>query len=149
MSGISWGVFAPESAMSMFVHDNDLTPPATVLDSGKAYLVHVSWEVPATQAAIIGGSFRVRAFAESIGPGQEQQIGATLTVPAVPNQVVYNVHIPVPGVGPGRLLGEGELFAGVPVSGMYKFASVLQHMNPGPNECSGYCENEVIFLRTP
>lgn len=148
MSGIEWGVFPNESAMNMFVHDNTTSPPTTVLKATAPFFVHVSWEVPAALAAIIGGSFRVRAYAESIGPGQEKQIGLTHIEPAVPGVTAYTIHIAVPA-GPDRLLGEGEAFGGVPVSGLYKMAAVLQHLNPGANECSGYAENEMIFLRTP
>ena len=139
---IEWGVYPQESEMSMFVHDNTGTP-STVLAANLPFNVHVTWFVPKTEAAIIGGSFRIRTFAESIGPGPEKQIGGTLTVPAVPGKLQYDVHVLV---GAGELLGEGE--GAPPVSGMYKLASVLQHMNPNPNEVSGYCEDQ-IFLRTP
>lgn len=143
---IEWGVFPNQSPMSMFIHDNTISPPTTVLDAGTPFYVHVHWEVPAPLAAVIGGSFRVRSYAESMGPGQETQVGNTHTEPAVPGKTVYDIHIPVPG---GFLRGEGENFGGTPVSGMYKFVSVLQHMNPGPNECSGYADGPMVQLKTP
>lgn len=142
MSAIEWGVFPNESSMSMFVHDNTAAP-STVLDSGLPFAVHVSWVVPAPINSIIGGNFRVRVFAESMGPGPEQQIGPTRTVAAVPGQLNYNIHVDVPA---NELPGEGA--GSPPVSGMYKLVAVLQHMNPGPNECSGFAEGQ-IFLRTP
>ncbi len=141
---IEWGVFPNQSAMSMFVHDSGAAP-STVLDAGLPFTVHVSWTVPAPINSIIGGNFRVRVYAESIGPGEEKEIGFKLEA-AVPNKLSYDIHIPV---GAGTLKGEGELVGGVPVSGMYKFVAVLQHLNPGPNECSGYGEGPMIFLRTP
>ena len=143
---IEWGIFPNQSNMNMFAHDNTATPPTTVLDAGTPIFLHVHWEVPAAIAAVIGGNFRIRTFAESVGPGQERQVGQTLTVPASPNQTSYDVHIVVPG---GQLEGEGELFGGVPVSGMYKLVAVLQHMNPNPNECSGYADGPLIQLKTP
>ncbi|MDH5539593.1 MAG: hypothetical protein OEY03_09325 [Rhizobacter sp.] len=142
---IEWGVFPNQSNMSMFVHDNT-GAPGTVLDAGLPFDVHVSWVVPDPINDVIGGNFRVRVYAESIGPGQEQQVGGTQLVPAVPNQTNYAIHVNVPG---GTLRGEGEAFGGQPVSGMYKFVAVLQHMNPGPNQCSGYGEGPLIHLRTP
>jgi hypothetical protein len=145
---IEWGVFPNESAMSMFVHDSGAAP-SNVLDSGLPFSVHVSWVVPPPINSIIGGSFRVRVFAESIGPGQEKQIGAVVPlplVPAVPGQTTYDIHV---DVAAGELQGEGELFGGVPVSGMYKLVCVLQHMNPTANECCGHGEGPMIQLRTP
>ena len=142
MSAIEWGVFPNQSSMTMLVHDSGAAP-STVLDSGLPFAVHVAWVVPAPINTVIGGNFRIRVFAESMGPGPEQQIGQTLTVPAVPNQLNYNVHVNVPG---NTLPGEGE--GAPPISGMYKLVAVLQHMNPGPNESSGFAEGQV-FLRTP
>jgi hypothetical protein len=142
---IEWGVFPNQSSMSMFVHDNTAAP-STVLDAGEFFDVHVSWTVPPPINTIIGGNFRVRVYAESIGPGQEQQVGSTALVAAVPNQAGYDIHVRVPG---GTLRGEGEVFNGQTVSGMYKLVAVLQHLNPNANECSGFGEGPLIQLRTP
>lgn len=146
MSGIEWGTYPQASDMGMFAHDNTASPPTSVLAAGTQFFLHVYWEVPAAVAAVIGGAFRIRAFAESMGPGPEKQLGVTLDVPAVPNQTRYDVHVTVPA---GTLPGEGELFNGVPVSGMYKFVSALQHLNPGPNRVSGYCDGPLVQLKTP
>lgn len=143
--GIEWGVFPETSTMSMFVHDNT-GAPGTVLDASLPFAVHVSWVVPDPINDVIGGEFRVRVYAESIGPGQEQQVGGTLLVPAEANKITYNVHVDVPG---DTLAGEGQAFGGHLVSGMYKFVAVLQHMNPFPNQCSGYAEGPLIHLRAP
>jgi hypothetical protein len=128
--------------MGMLVHDNNGSA-SSVLVANLPFDVHVTWQVPVPEAAIIGGNFRVRVFAESIGPGPEKQIGGTLTVPAQPGKLQYEVHVQV---GANELLGEGA--GAPPVSGMYKLGAVLQHMNPGPNEVSGYSEGKV-FLRQP
>lgn len=146
MSGIEWGIFPNQSTMGMFAHDNTASPPTTVLDAGTPFLAHVYWEVPAAIAGVIGGNFRIRTFAESMGPGPDKQIGATLSVPAVPGQTRYDVHINVPA---GTLPGEGELFNGAPVSGIYKLVAALQHMNPGANEVSGYCDGPLVQMKTP
>lgn len=143
---IEWGVFPNHSDMSMFAHDNTTSPPTTVLDAGTPFYVHVHWDVPAAIAAVIGGNFRIRAYAESVGPGPEQQIGTSHVEAAVPGKTSYDIHILVPA---GTLLGEGQQSGGVPVSGMYKLASVLQHLNPTANECSGYADGPLVQLKTP
>jgi hypothetical protein len=143
---IEWGIFPVQSAMSMFAHDNTATPPTSILAANAPIFLHLTWEVPAAEAAIIGGNFRIRAFAESMGPGAEKQVGPTHTEPAVPNKTVYDIHIEVPA---NTLEGEGQLFNGVPVAGLYKLVGVLQHMNPGPNTCSGYADGPLVQLRAP
>lgn len=139
---IEWGVYPNQSNMSVSVLDNTAAP-TTVLDSGEPFDVEVSWEVPAPINTIIGGEFRIRVFAESIGPGQEQQIGSTVNVPAVPGLLNYAQNITVPG---GTLLGEDVVPSR---SGVYKIVAVLQHLNGGANEVSGFAESPLVQLRTP
>lgn len=122
--------------------------PTTVLDSGVAFRVRVRWDVPAGLAPFLGGQFRLRCFAESVGPGQEQQIGGTEVVPVVPGQLVYVRDM---NVGAGALQGEGELDAvtGRPVSGMYRIATVIQHVNGAPTTGSGFAADALVQFRTP
>jgi hypothetical protein len=94
----------------------------------------------------LGGTFQLRAYVESIGPGQEMQLGPDVIVPVVAGQMKYAKTIDIPG---GTLLGEGELFGGVPVSGVYKIIAVLQHMNPGPTWVSGFAEETIKMFLTP
>jgi hypothetical protein len=94
----------------------------------------------------LGGSFQLRAYVESLGPGQELQLGPTVTVPVVAGQINYTATIAIPG---GTLLGEGQLFGGVPVSGVYKIIAVLQHLNPGPTFVSGFAEDSIRMFLSP
>lgn len=143
------------STMSMEVVDNTLAP-VRVLDAAQPFTIRVTFSVPPPLDQLLGGSFQLRAFAESIGPGPEMQIGVPPPVP--PNPVVllvngglgvYTVAIPVSA---GQLLGEGAPFpgpGGVPVSGVYKLVVVLQHLNPAPTTVSGFAETSVRMFRTP
>lgn len=88
----------------------------------------------------------MRAYIESIGPGPEQQLGSTINVPVDPGRTDYDRTITVAG---GALLGEGELHNGVPVSGVYKIITVLQHMNPGPTWVSGFAEDSIKMFLSP
>lgn len=140
---IEWGGLPFQSSMTNEVIDLGQVPH-NVLDANEPFQVQVKWSVPAPLAPYLGGSFRLRAFAESIGPGPEQQIGATVVVAVVPGQVGYEATINVPG---DTLPGEG---AGAPaVSGVYKIVSVLQHLNGGATEGSGFAEGKRIQLRQP
>jgi len=146
---IEWGGLPFTSAMSAEVVDLG-QPPADVLVASQPCRIDIRWEVPAPIAALInaGHQFRVRAYAESVGPGQERQVGGTDFVPGVPGQTVYNHSMNVAG---GTLLGEGQADAsGQPVSGLYKVACVLQLMNGTATRISGFGEyTRHVMFRAP
>lgn len=142
---IEWPVAPKESEMTVEVRDNT-DAPANILDASLETTVHIEWTIPSPLNAILGGSFRLRLYAESIGPGQEIQIGDTLVVDAVPGQTDYAANIVVDG---DTLTGEGDAFNGVIVSGVYKIVAVLQHLNPGPTEVSGFAEETIRMFRAP
>jgi hypothetical protein len=122
--------------------------PTTVLDANVAFRVRVIWTVPPGLAPFLGGQFRLRCFAESVGPGQEQQIGGTELVPVVPGQTNYSRDMTV---GANALQGEGvnDPVTGQPVSGMYRIATVIQHLNGGPTMGSGFAADALIQMRQP
>lgn len=146
---IEWPDGPESSDMTVEVADNWPAPPAgpaTILVASIDSTVHIQWTVPSPHNLILGGSFQLRAYVESIGPGQEMQLGADVIVPVVALQTDYAADIPIPG---GTLLGEGELFGGVPVSGLYKIIAVLQHLNPGPTWVSGFAEENIKMFLSP
>lgn len=144
---IEWGGLNLQSNTTGLVLD-PLDAPKTVLDSGVPFKVQVDWTVPPGLAPFLGGQFRLRCFAESVGPGQEVQIGGTILEPVVPGQLNYTRDIPVAA---GALRGEGQLdpATGQPVSGMYRIATVIQHINGAPTQGCGFAEAELIQMRTP
>ncbi len=144
---IEWGGLNLQSNTTCQVIDPGQAPQ-TVLDSGVPFSVRVRWDIPAGLAPFLGGQFRLRCFAESVGPGQEVQVGATTLVAVVPGQINYTRDIPV---GANALRGEGELdpVTAQPVSGMYRMATVIQHVNGVPTEGCGFAQEELIQMRTP
>jgi len=146
---IEWPTAPPTSTMTLDVPDNWPSPPqgpANILVSSIPFTVNIEWEVPSPINMLLGGSFQLRAYAESVGPGQEQQIGPTLNVPVVAGQTNYKQSI---NVGGSTLLGEGQLFNGVPVSGVYSLVAVLQHLNPGPTWVSGFADVTIRMFLSP
>jgi hypothetical protein len=140
---IEWGGINLQSNLSNTVIDNTAAP-TTILDANVPFSVNIAWTVPPTLAPFLGGSFRLRTYAESMGPGQEQQIGATTVIPVVPGQLNYASANLVPG---NTLQGEGV--GTPPVSGTYRIVTVLQHLNGGATEGSGFAEGPLIQLRQP
>lgn len=150
MSGIEWPSAPNTTSMTIAIPDNWPSPPAgpgTVLVASLPCQVRVNIEV-GSHGMTLGGSFQVRAFAESIGPGQELLLGQT-NVAVVPGQTTpYSAVINVPG---NTLLGEGQVdpVSGSPVSGVYKIVVVMQHMNPGPTFVSGFAEDTFKMFLNP
>ena len=146
---IEWGVLNLSTSMTFNVLDGTGLAPTEVLPAGAPFQVSVHWQVPAGVAAFVGAgdTFRLRAYAESIGPGQELPIGQVI-VAGVAFQENYNSTI---NVNPNPLLGEEQLFGGLPVSGVYNVICVLQHLNGGvPTMNSGMADYQrTVMFRAP
>jgi hypothetical protein len=146
---IEWGNTLLTSYLGHKVIDNS-PAPSEVLRARQPFKIEVKWGVPAALASLIsnGDTFRLRAYVESIGPGQEMQIGDTVIVQGNRDQLDYNAVIPV---NPNPLLGEGDSFNGVAVSGVYNVICVLQHLNGGvPTVHSGVSDEQpMVMFKSP
>jgi hypothetical protein len=144
---IEWGGLNLQSTATSQVLDPGQLP-STVIAANVPFRVRLNWTVPPGLAPFLGGQFRLRAFAESVGPGPEIPIGQ-LVINVVPGQTAYNNQdINVPAF---TLLGEGEIdpTSGQPVSGMYRIGTVLQHMNPGETQGCGFTDEALVQIRRP
>lgn len=134
------------SNMTVFVHDNDGLA-TEILDDSVPFSVHFHWAVPSSIASILGGQFRLRAYAESIGPGSEVALmpAGPLMVGVVAGQTAYDVHL---DVAAGTLEGEN---VSPDRSGVYKIIGVLQHINTSgaATQVCGFAEGSMIQIRTP
>ncbi|HEX5811940.1 MAG TPA: hypothetical protein VFY38_07565 [Pseudonocardia sp.] len=97
--------------------------PSTVLEAGQEITVKAEWTISALAALLMGGQWEVAAYAESIGPGVEKQIGDTVVKP-LDGSTNYNAEIKVPANTLPDNLGPGE-------SGAYKVVVLLTHRNFG------------------
>jgi hypothetical protein len=90
--------------------------PTTILTVGTPWAIHVKWSISGFVMPALGGTWQVRAFLESMGPGFEGQVppGFTLPVPVTSVPIVagsrtYDNVLAVPanpaiGVGPYKLV---------------------------------------------
>jgi hypothetical protein len=125
--------------------------PETIIDTDDTFTIQVKWSVEEPGAAVLGGRWLVRAYAESIGPGQEQQLGQIRRVnvgnftPIVgpPAARGYEANVDVPA---GTLDAESAASSGV-----YKLAVIVTHENPNgsPTELAGFSEGPIIQMRNP
>jgi hypothetical protein len=105
-----------EGTFTAVVKDNNGSS-STVLEASKPIRIETKWNIDPESARVLGGRWEVAAYAESIGPGPEQQIGRTEEVP-LDGRTDYETIVLVPG---GTLPDN----PGPPNSGVYKIVVVL------------------------
>jgi len=120
------------------VLDNNGAPSA-VLEAGNQFTISTNWTISALAALLLGGEWQVAAYVESIGPGPEQQIGPTVTVP-LSGATNYNADIVIP---PNTLPDDPA----PPISGTYKLVTLLTHRNFGSvTDVSGVVEGPILRI---
>jgi hypothetical protein len=113
--------------------------PSTVLEAGSDIFIKTEWEISSLAALLMGGYFEVAAYVESIGPGPEQQVGATVTVP-LNGGTTFAAQITVPGGTLPNNLPPGQ-------SGAYKVVVLLTHRNFGKiSDVSAVVEFPVVRI---
>jgi hypothetical protein len=113
--------------------------PATVLEAGQPFTIHADWQISPLAALLLGGEWQLAAYVESIGPGPEQQVGPTVTVPLT-GATSYSADVTVPA---GTLPDDPA----PPTSGAYKTVTVLTHRNFGAvTDVVGVVEGPVLRI---
>ena len=138
MGAIEWpgGV---SSAMDVLVEDNSGNP-ISILDADLPFNIKIKWKVPPAFVGLIAGSsFRLRAYAESIGPGDEKKLGPDVNVAAAGDTLEGTIPV-------GGSVLEGE---NTNRSGVYKIVAVLQHVNGAATVVSGFAEAPLRLFRLP
>jgi hypothetical protein len=113
--------------------------PTTIIRTSDTWHVQISWQIDGTVADSLAGTWQVRAFLESMGPGLEAQVGPTQTInlavdPTSPRN--YNAQITVP--------------AGTP-AGTYKLVVTVNYLTPAnqPGFMAGYQEGPILQFFNP
>lgn len=138
----------PSGSMSVSVIDTGAGHTSQrVIDEDEPFDVSITWDLDSMHG-LIGGEFRLRVFAESMGNGQEQQIGQEAVVaanPGGPSPYTHTITMP-----PGTLRGEGAT-GGQTESGVYRLVAVLQHRYAPDHytDISGFAESGLIQVRRP
>lgn len=130
---ILWGFTGFTSPMEHDVLDFALKP-AQVFEQTQTFIVRVMFEIPTAFAPWVNHchEFRLRVFAESIGPGPDEQIGEA-HVRGVHNQTHYEQDITIQA---HRLPADGdEVGPQVESLGLYRIGVALQHLNVTDPAC--------------
>ena len=120
-------------------HDGN---PNKVIDDDQPFDVQVDWTItPAVTAALLDGTWTVRAYAESMGPGPEQLIGTANVAANGGTSYSATMSIPV-GVLPSDV---------APDSGVYKLVVVITYRNRFGQltEIAAFAEGSMFLLREP
>lgn len=121
MAGIQYpNPFFDPGTFNATVVDNN-GQPSTVLDAGQPFTIRTQTDLGAVAALFLGGTLQYAAYAESIGPGVEKQIGQTVNFAMNGTQVINTDIVVTPGaLGLPNNLGPGQ-------SGAYKLVVLLTH----------------------
>ena len=114
--------------------------PSTVLDAGQNFTVSARWTISPLAALLMGGRWEVAAYVEAIGPGPEQQIGATSVVP-LNGSTTYSTDITVTAGTLPNNLPAGQ-------SGAYKVVVLLTHrgVNGAVSDVAAVVELPVVRI---
>lgn len=114
-------LFGPGTFTATVLDNNG--SPSSVLDAGQQFTIRTAWSIDALSAQHLGGDWQVAAYVEAIGPGAEQQVGPTQTVP-LNGGTNYATDVVVAAGDLPNNLGPGQ-------SGTYKLVTLLTHRNFG------------------
>jgi hypothetical protein len=134
-------LFGPGAFESTLLDNNGA--PSSVLEAGQPFTISTRWDIGPLAALLLGGEWRVAAYVESIGPGEEKQVGPTVTVPLTGAQV-YTADIVVPA----NTLPDLDPNPPAPEpSGAYKVVTLLTHRNFGSvSDVAAIVEGPVVRI---
>ena len=120
--------------------------PVEIIEVGVPFHVNVSWEIHGAAVPLMAGTFTVKVFFESIGPGPERTyvhapdinvLSGTLSFPlGVPRRdYVGLADVAIPGVGPNSL-----------PEGAYNMIALLTYKTPAntPGPIAGYSDEKIV-----
>ena len=130
---VSPGLF--DASITSFQHEIAGAPPSTIIRTDQTWHIHVSWQTTGLATGMIGGTWHVHAYLESVGPGPDISVvdPADHFIPLTPgvSPVNYNIVLDVPpnviGLAPGNNMN---------TTGLYKLVVALTYVDltsaPGP-----------------
>ena len=99
--------------------------PTNVIEASLDFTVDCKWDIDAITASLLGGTWHVDLYAESIGGGFEGRLAGNF-VDVVPGQQNYSSTITVPG---GTLPNDTSVHPLNDDSSVFKLVVVLRHHN--------------------
>jgi len=133
------GLNGTVTSVAVIDHDGN---PNKVIDDDQPFDVRVTWNVtPAVTAKLLDGTWTVRAYAESMGPGPEKLIGTANVAANGGTNYAATMSVPVSTL-PSDV---------APDSGVYKLVVVITYRNRFGQltEIAAFAEGSMFLLREP
>lgn len=130
--------------VSLTVLDPSGIAPTTIIQTDHAWQVRVNWFINGVVAPFIGGKWKVRVFAESMGNGAEKQIGDTMEVdlnstPPLPTPRNYTTTLNIPRFADDAVKGLDK--------GLYRLTTAVLYENLlVPLEMAGFQEGPIVQI---
>ena len=125
------------------VNDN-AGAPSNVIEASEKFTVTCDWNIDKITASLLGGTWHVDLYAESIGGGFEGRLAGN-AVDVVPGKTVYASTITVP---PNTLPNDVPVHPVTGISSVYKMVVVLRHHNGGvTTSITALAEGPVVMVR--
>lgn len=116
--------------------------PSTIIRRNQSCRIRTNWHIRGLLALGLGGSWTVRAFLESMGPGAEVQAGTQVV------QLSSGTVVP-----PDRKNYESEIVvpANTVAAGVYKLVVAITYTEPGgtPGPMAAYQEGPILQFFEP
>jgi hypothetical protein len=118
--------------------------PTNVIEASENFTVDCTWDIDAITASLLGGTWHVDLYAESIGGGFEGRLAGNF-VDVVPGQQNYSSTITVPG---GTLPNDPPVHPLTDDSSVFKMVVVLRHHNGGvTTSITALSDGPVVLVR--
>jgi hypothetical protein len=118
--------------------------PTNVIEASEKFTVDCDWDIDAITASLLGGTWHVDLYAESIGGGFEGRLAGN-AVAVVPGQKVYKSTITVPG---GTLPNDPPVHPLNNDSSVFKMVVVLRHHNGAvTTSITALSDGPVVLVR--
>lgn len=139
-----------DATITSFQHEIGGAAPSTIIRTDQTWHIHVSWQTTGLVTGMIGGSWHIHAYLESVGPGNDVSVvdPADHVIPLTPgvSPVNYNVVLDIPanvvGLPPGTGMND---------TGLYKLVVALSYIDlsndPGP--MAAFEEGPILHFYNP
>lgn len=130
---------------AMVLHEDGQTP-TNVIRVSDGFHIHLDWDTDGPLSAFLKGFWHVRAYLESIGPGQELELpGDKIALTPQPGSIHYHGHVVVPA-NTVKVAG-AHPNESVPM----KFVATVTYCWPDdtPGPMAGYIEGPILQFYNP
>ena len=113
--------------------------PTIIIRTTDSWFVRIQWQIDGIVADALAGTWQVRAFLESMGPGFEGQVGA------------QTINLAVDPTSPRNYTATLPVAPNTVPAGTYKLVTTISYLTPAnqPGFMAGYEEGPILQFFNP